>query len=227
MFERTPRSTPAAASCTARSIRSTSRPSRSERVIAAHDARLDPRTSAFTEAYLIPFGVTSMLDAPIRRLGQTAGVICFEHTGPRAPGRVEDENFATSIADLVAMAIDATERRQAQEALRHRVEFEKLIASISTRFAQPRGRGARWRDRGDARGRSARSSAPSAAHVFMLLDDGLSAHIAYEWNAAGVESRKQAYGELPGGVVPVVDRQDAAAATSPVGVRRTTCRPRP
>ncbi|HEU4889553.1 MAG TPA: EAL domain-containing protein [Thermoanaerobaculia bacterium] len=172
-----------------------------ERVIAAHDARLDPRTSAFTETYLIPFGVTSMLDVPIRRLGQTIGVVCFEHTGAMRTWTVEDENFATSIADLVATAIDATERRHAQEALRHRVEFEKLIASVSTRFANLPDEdldGAIEQTLEDV----GTFVGAERAHVFMLLEDGLSAHIAYEWNASGVESRKAAYGELPAASFP-------------------------
>jgi diguanylate cyclase (GGDEF)-like protein/PAS domain S-box-containing protein len=170
-----------------------------ERVIAAHDARLDPRTSAFTENYLIPFGVTSMLDVPIRRLGQTIGVVCFEHINTARTWTVEDENFATSIADLVATAIDATERRHAQEALRHRVEFEKLIATVSTRFAN-------LADEvldGAIQGTLAEVAAfvgAERAHVFMLLEDGLSAQVAYEWNAPGVESRK--YGELPAAAFP-------------------------
>ncbi len=172
-----------------------------ERFIAAHDARLDPRTSAFSEVYLIPFGVTSMLDVPVRRLGQTTGVICFEHVGPQRTWSVEDENFATSIGDLMAMAIDATERRQAQEALRHRVAFEQLVASISTRFAHLADEsldGAIQETLADI----GPFVGAERAHVFMLLDDGLSAYIAYEWNAPGVESRKQAYGELPAAAFP-------------------------
>jgi diguanylate cyclase (GGDEF)-like protein/PAS domain S-box-containing protein len=172
-----------------------------ERVIAAHDARLDPRTSAFAENYLIPFGVTSMLDVPVRRLGQTTGLVCFEHTGPARTWSVEDENFATSVADLVSMAIDATERRHAQEALRHRVEFEKLIASVSTRFANLADE-----DLDGAIMETLGTVGPfvgaERAHVFMLLDDGLSARIAYEWNAPGVESRKEIYGELPAASFP-------------------------
>jgi len=172
-----------------------------ERVIAAHDARLDPRTSAFAEPYLIPFGGTSMLDVPIRRLGQSAGVVCFEHTGPARIWSVEDENFATSIADLVATAIDATDRRHAQEALRHRVDFEKLIASVSTRFANLADEeleGAINETLADV----GAFVGADRAHVFMLLEDGLSAHIAYEWNAPGIESRKRAYGELPSASFP-------------------------
>ncbi|HUR83221.1 MAG TPA: EAL domain-containing protein [Thermoanaerobaculia bacterium] len=106
-----------------------------ERTIAAHDARLDPRTSAFTQTYLDPHGVTSMLDAPVRRLGHMSGVVCFEHTGELRTWTAEEEHFAGSIADLVVMAIDASERREVQEALRHRVDLEKLISVISTRFA--------------------------------------------------------------------------------------------
>ncbi|HEX7833799.1 MAG TPA: GAF domain-containing protein, partial [Thermoanaerobaculia bacterium] len=49
-----------------------------ERSITAHDALLDPCTSGFADPYLNRFGVTSMLDAPIRRLGQMSGVISFE-----------------------------------------------------------------------------------------------------------------------------------------------------
>jgi diguanylate cyclase (GGDEF)-like protein/PAS domain S-box-containing protein len=172
-----------------------------ERVIDAHDARLDPRTSAFAESYLIPFNVTSMLDIPVRRVGQTAGVVCFEHTGGARTWSVEDENFATSIADLVAMAIDATERRHAQEALRHRVEFEKLIAGISTRFANLADEeldGAIQETLADV----GTFIGADRAHVFMLLEDGLSARITYEWNAPGVESRKEAYGELPAASFP-------------------------
>ncbi|HEV7764231.1 MAG TPA: EAL domain-containing protein [Thermoanaerobaculia bacterium] len=172
-----------------------------ERVIAADDARLDPRTSAFGDVYLTPFGVTSMLDVPVRRLGQTTGVVCFEHIGPPRTWSVEDENFATSIADLLSMAIDATERRHVQEALRHRVEFERLVASVSTRFAHLADE-----ELDGAIQETLEDIGPfigaERAHVFMLLEDGLSAHIAYEWNAPGVESRKQIYGELPSASFP-------------------------
>ncbi len=106
----------------------------SERTITAHDAEGDPRTAGFSEKYLRPLNITAMLDAPFRHLGQIAGVVCHEHTGSRRTWSVEEENFASAIADLVTLAIDASERRKFQETLQHRVEFEKLIASISTHF---------------------------------------------------------------------------------------------
>jgi diguanylate cyclase (GGDEF)-like protein/PAS domain S-box-containing protein len=172
-----------------------------ERVIAANDARLDPRTSAFTKTYLGPFGVTSMLDAPIRRLGQMSGVVCFEHTGPQRTWTVEEENFATSLADLVAMAIDAGERRQAQEALRHRVEFEQLIASISSRFIN-----IATEELDDAINdvleQLGRFVGAESCHILLMADDHLSARMTHEWDDDGIPRRKEKYGDLPTAAFP-------------------------
>ena len=52
-----------------------------ERCIAAEDARVDPRTSQFTEGYLDPLGIGAMLDAPVFARGQMIGVVCHEHVG--------------------------------------------------------------------------------------------------------------------------------------------------
>src|SRR4051812_42370619 len=47
-----------------------------ERSIAAHDARTDPRTREFTASYLDPNRITSMLDAPVILSGGLSGVVC-------------------------------------------------------------------------------------------------------------------------------------------------------
>jgi diguanylate cyclase (GGDEF)-like protein/PAS domain S-box-containing protein len=167
-----------------------------ERVIAAHDARLDPRTSSFTKSYLGPFGVTSMLDAPIRRLGQMNGVICFEHTGPQRAWTTEEENFATSVADLVAMAIDAMERRQTQEALRHRVEFEQLIASLSSRFMNVADEELDAAIN-DVLGQLGHFIGAESCHILLMSEDGLSARMSHEWDAPGIPTRAGKYGDLP------------------------------
>jgi diguanylate cyclase (GGDEF)-like protein/PAS domain S-box-containing protein len=172
-----------------------------ERVIAAHNARFDPRTSAFTKTYLGPFGVTSMLDAPIRRAGHMTGVVCFEHTGPERTWTVEEENFATSLSDLVAMAIDATERRQAQEALRHRVEFEQLISSISSRFMNL-GDDELDAAIGDVLNEIGHFVGAESCHVLLFADDRLSARMTHEWDAPGIPQRKEQYGDLPAAAFP-------------------------
>ncbi|HET8796334.1 MAG TPA: EAL domain-containing protein, partial [Thermoanaerobaculia bacterium] len=166
------------------------------RTIRADDAALDPRTSAFAESYLTRHGVTSMLDAPIRRMGQVFGVVCFEHVGPQRSWTAEEENFASSVADLVTMALDAAERREQQEAMQHRLDYEMLIGAISTRFANA---GDEELDAAivDALADIARFVGVPRAHVFLVLEDGLSARLAYEWNAPGSVARRELYGELP------------------------------
>jgi GAF domain-containing protein len=101
------------------------------RVIAAHDAQNDPRTSEFREAYLKPLGITAMLDVPIWRDGRVAGIVCHEHTdGPRQ-WSTEDQDFAVSVADMVSLALEAGDRARAQEALRASEASYRAIFDLS------------------------------------------------------------------------------------------------
>ena len=82
-----------------------------DRVIAADHAREDIRTRELTDDYLAPLGISAMLDAPIVRSGRAVGVLCHEQVGPARhwiPGEV---NFASSLADMAAMALEAAERK--------------------------------------------------------------------------------------------------------------------
>jgi PAS domain S-box-containing protein len=88
------------------------------RVIPAHYARNDPRTRDFTEGYLKPLGITSLLDAPIRSEGKMIGVICHEHTGSPREWTLDEQNFAGSMADLMALSLEVWQRRDAERALR-------------------------------------------------------------------------------------------------------------
>jgi len=88
---------------------------KTEQVIAADDARRDPRTREFTDPYLVPLGITAMLDVPIRRQGTMVGVVCCEHIGPTRRWTVEEVAFCTSIAAVASLAFDAEERRRLQE----------------------------------------------------------------------------------------------------------------
>lgn len=89
----------------------------SGRAIAIHDAHNDPRTSEFSEKYLTPLSIASVLDAPIRKLGHSIGVVCHEKIGQGRYWLPEEEAFAGSIADFVAMMIEAEDRDKAQQSL--------------------------------------------------------------------------------------------------------------
>jgi len=87
------------------------------RIVAANDARNDPRTNELTDSYLVPLGITSMMEVPIRLHGQLLGVICCEHVGPPRTWTLEEQDFAASLADMIALQIEANERRKAERAL--------------------------------------------------------------------------------------------------------------
>ncbi len=75
-----------------------------ERTIAAHDAQNDERTACFTEAYLKPLGIESMLDVPIWVHGEMIGVLCIEHIGGVREWTADEENFAYLVANFVALS---------------------------------------------------------------------------------------------------------------------------
>lgn len=82
----------------------------SRRAIAADDARSDPATAELTSAYLIPNDITSMLDAPIIRGGRIVGVVCHEHVGPTRTWQQKDIDFASTVADMVALLFEQADR---------------------------------------------------------------------------------------------------------------------
>lgn len=101
-----------------------------ERCIAADDARTDPRTSQFTESYLVPLGISAMLDAPVFARGQMIGVVCHEHVGDVRNWEFWEELVAGTVADFVALVTEASERLRAEQQLglyrNHLEELERL-----------------------------------------------------------------------------------------------------
>jgi PAS domain S-box-containing protein len=101
-----------------------------ERIVAADYAQEDPKTREFTAGYLIPLGITSMLDAPIRVGGQMVGVVCLEHIGPPRHWSLEEGNFAASLGDCVALGLEASDRAQARLSLEK--ALDRLQAVLDT-----------------------------------------------------------------------------------------------
>lgn len=89
-----------------------------DEAIICNEVQTDARTREFTESYLKPLGITAMLDVPIRFGGQVVGVVCHEHIGDAREWKLDEQNFAASMAGLVSLLLEANERRQAEKALR-------------------------------------------------------------------------------------------------------------
>ena len=98
-----------------------------ERCVAATTARTDPRTSEFTESYLAPAGIFSLLDAGIRSRGALVGVVCIEQTGAPRTWTPEEEAFAGSVSDLASLVVEAAARVTAEHETAQSRERVRLL----------------------------------------------------------------------------------------------------
>jgi signal transduction histidine kinase/DNA-binding response OmpR family regulator len=105
-----------------------------ERAIVVHDAVRDHRTREFTQAYLTPFNIGAMLDAPIRQKGIVVGVLCAEHVGAPRRWNIQEEQVASSLATMATLAIDAAERREGERALRDAKEAAEVANRAKSEF---------------------------------------------------------------------------------------------
>jgi len=94
--------------------------------ISADNAKEHPETHEFSEHYLTPLGITSMLDTPIRIRGDVRGIVCHEHIGPERKWTREEEDFARAIADLCAQRQLEVNRLQDQEQLQNVINGAEL-----------------------------------------------------------------------------------------------------
>ncbi|MCF7559922.1 sigma 54-interacting transcriptional regulator [Sabulilitoribacter multivorans] len=82
------------------------------------DAQNNDITKMFAEDYLIPNNITSLMDVFINSTKGHYGVICFEHVdNTLREWTAEDQEFATSIANIVSLMIESSERKLAENKL--------------------------------------------------------------------------------------------------------------
>jgi two-component system, cell cycle sensor histidine kinase and response regulator CckA len=103
---------------------------RERRVVAARDARTHHVTRELAEAYLIPRGITSLLDAPIIHGGQVVGVVCHEHVGEPREFAQHEIDFAGNVADIIALLMEQSARVAAERALRAQEERSLRAAKL-------------------------------------------------------------------------------------------------
>jgi len=95
-------------------------------IIAVSDAARDERTAAFTAEHLSAFGVTSVIDVPIREQGVMAGVLCCEHVGPRRKWTPDEQTFAVAVANLLSSLFAQVGRQHLEEQLRQAQKLEGI-----------------------------------------------------------------------------------------------------
>lgn len=91
---------------------------KSARIIDASDARNHPDTYEFTEHYLVPLDIFSMLDITFSMDGELNGLICCEHQHAQRIWKSEDIIFTSSVADITSLAYRSAQRRDYERRLR-------------------------------------------------------------------------------------------------------------
>ena len=94
-------------------------------IIIANDAEKHSATSCFTETYLKPLGIKSMLDVPIIFRGNVIGVICIENLTLRSWTDCEVD-FAQMLSSLYSFAFSVKEGNKVSNNL---LEFDKFVDS--------------------------------------------------------------------------------------------------
>lgn len=96
--------------------------------IVANDVMTNKYTQELKESYLIPLGITDMLDLPIRESGKVIGVLCCEHRDNPRVWNESDFGFAKAIADVLALMLEQFKNRKIESEL---IESERKLSLIT------------------------------------------------------------------------------------------------
>lgn len=94
-------------------------------IVIANDAENHSATSCFTESYLKPLGIKSMLDVPIIFRGNVIGVICIENLTIRNWTECEVD-FSQMLSSLYSFAFSVREGNKISKNL---LEFDRFVDS--------------------------------------------------------------------------------------------------
>lgn len=100
-------------------------------IIIANDAEKHPATSCFTDGYLKPLGIKSMLDVPIIYFGETIGVICIESFTLREWDSFEVD-FTQLLSSLYTFAYSTKETNSLNKKIEETEKFIDVSTIIST-----------------------------------------------------------------------------------------------
>ncbi|GBC61039.1 hypothetical protein DENIS_1999 [Desulfonema ishimotonii] len=98
-----------------------------QRVIVIHETKDNPLVAGFYEKYLLPLGISSTMDVPLRIGGRVDGLMCYEHVGEPRCWTPDEQGVVCSVSDFVVMAMETAER--------HRIEAQLKQAKIRAEAA--------------------------------------------------------------------------------------------
>ena len=83
-------------------------------------------TSELNESYFKPNGICSLLDVPIWLEGELVGVLCHE-TFKTRHWKFEEQDFVSSLANLISLGLEASKRKKAEEDLKASLKEKEIL----------------------------------------------------------------------------------------------------
>ncbi len=102
-----------------------------ERAIAVEDIQEDEIFQELFLSYYLPLDIVSALISRFEVGGEIMGILAFEHTDIQHLWLEEEISFANSLSDLLALGMEAQERRRVEESLRvEQKKSERLLLNV-------------------------------------------------------------------------------------------------
>lgn len=96
-------------------------------IIVANDAQTDRSTSEFTQGYLIPNEITSIMDLPVWFHGKVVGIVCHENIGKMRDWTTEEIDFGTSIATMISLSLEFEHRKEYLKSMQASEEKYRIV----------------------------------------------------------------------------------------------------
>lgn len=106
------------------------------RALVVSDVKAESRTFQLLEKRFSQYGITAVMDIPLRIDGCIDGVLTHWHVGATRMWEQDEQNFASSIGDLAVLAIESKLRHKAEQALK--ISHETLETRVKERTEELR-----------------------------------------------------------------------------------------
>ncbi|PZO36485.1 MAG: hypothetical protein DCF19_21485 [Pseudanabaena frigida] len=101
------------------------------RTVSAEDLQEESIFKELLPSYCLPLGIVSILLSRFDVGGEIMGILAFEHTEIEHLWLEEEISFANSLSDLLALGMEAQERRRVEESLRiEQKKSERLLLNV-------------------------------------------------------------------------------------------------
>ena len=103
-----------------------------EPIIIATDALNSNIFIELKDNYFKKYNIKSTIDIPIRSIGKLVGICCYEATETKKEWTNEDINFAKTVTEIIALAIETIKRKEAEDQIIYKNQILTAIAKITT-----------------------------------------------------------------------------------------------